>query len=235
MSSGAPGAAAAVAEETRLPTYLQMRQRTSLQQSSIAAAIGAGTGLADRTRVAAANVLHGGAGAAGTSTATNYGSKSQGNVSWLHSRPVPPPLPADNPAAAFAAGLSGDSVEQGLCTGSAAPGQLERWSNARQVAPVMSCSQAKRLSALSTSVGIENDLPGQAAVDYGLQEGLPRSAVGRIFTAAGCTESVEVPPEPRAVLEQLKGNVSLNDHIRAVAALKGGATSAVGATAWWRM
>eukprot|EP00775_Hariotina_reticulata_P005177 gene5177-5415_t len=231
MSSGAPGAAAVIAEEARLPSYLQMRQSRSLPQSSSAAATGASsTGLAERKAAAAGDVLYGGAAGEGLATTSNSCSRSQGDAALLQSRPVPSPLPADNPAAAVAAALSGESAQQwqALCISRAAVGGVERWSDAKQVAPVMSSSQHRRLFALSTSLGLENDLPGLAAVDYGLQEGLPRAAVGRIYTAAGCSEPMEMPQDPRVVLEQLKGNVSLNDHIRAAAALKGCATNAEG-------
>ncbi|WIA20119.1 hypothetical protein OEZ85_005969 [Tetradesmus obliquus] len=68
-------------------------------------------------------------------------------------------------------------------------------------------------------------------VGWGLAEGLPRSAVSRVFTAAGVAEAAELPPRPRALMGQLAGNVSLMDHLRAAkaaAAAQGTATDAVG-------
>ncbi|WIA40404.1 hypothetical protein OEZ86_013761 [Tetradesmus obliquus] len=68
-------------------------------------------------------------------------------------------------------------------------------------------------------------------VGWGLAEGLPRSAVSRVFTAAGIAEAAELPPRPRALIGQLAGNVSLMDHLRAAkaaAAAQGTAADAVG-------
>jgi hypothetical protein len=74
-------------------------------------------------------------------------------------------------------------------------------------------------------------LAGAADVDRGLQEGLPRAAVGRVYTAAGCvpaTSSGEAGgggPQPRVLKEQLKGNMCFRDHLRAAAAAASGSDS----------
>jgi hypothetical protein len=61
-------------------------------------------------------------------------------------------------------------------------------------------------------------LPGLQDVGWGLAEGLPRSAVSRVFTAAGIAEAAELPPRPRVLMGHLAGNVSLMDHLRAAKA-----------------
>jgi hypothetical protein len=74
-------------------------------------------------------------------------------------------------------------------------------------------------------------LPGTEDVDRGLQEGLPRAAVSRVFTAAGCVVEERGDAaggagvvKPR-VLTDLKNNMCFRDHLRAAgtgAAASGG-------------
>lgn len=73
-------------------------------------------------------------------------------------------------------------------------------------------------------------LAGMQDVDRGLQEGLPRAAVGRVFTAAGCVpatggEAGGGGPQPRVLKEQLQGNMCFRDHLRAAAAAAAAAGS----------
>jgi hypothetical protein len=74
-------------------------------------------------------------------------------------------------------------------------------------------------------------LPSLQDVGWGLADGLPRSAVSRVYTAAGIAEAAELPPRPRVMMSQLAGNVSLMDHLRAAkaaAAAEGGGAGGAG-------
>lgn len=63
-------------------------------------------------------------------------------------------------------------------------------------------------------------LVGLQDVDRGLQEGLPRAAVSRVFTAAGRVSeqgAARDHPQPRVLTAQLRNNMCLQDHLRAAA------------------
>jgi hypothetical protein len=74
-------------------------------------------------------------------------------------------------------------------------------------------------------------LPSLQDAGWGLADGLPWSAVSRVYTAAGIAEAAELQPRPRVLMSQLAGNVSLMDHLRAAkaaAAAEGGGAGGAG-------
>lgn len=101
------------------------------------------------------------------------------------------------------------------------PGNPCTSSNAVRVSPLFSELSAGPAASLApglldSSRG-DGVLPGLADVDRGLQQGLPMAAVSRVFTAAGCAVA-DAGPQQRVLPEQLRGNMSLRDHVRAAAA-----------------
>uniref|UniRef100_A0A383W627 Uncharacterized protein n=1 Tax=Tetradesmus obliquus TaxID=3088 RepID=A0A383W627_TETOB len=234
-SSRFGSAAAQVAEAAALPSYAEMRQRRSA--AGTGALWAGGASFTAAPCAAAAPAASAAAPAASISQHDAYlhsmlGASSQSDSQLPFSRAVPAPIAAPNPAAAAAAALSGaaaSSVKQ----------QQQRpggWSNADQVAPVISAySSAGQAAGAALAPGLAAEtygaLPNMQDVGWGLAEGLPRSAVSRVFTAAGIAEAAELPPRPRALIGQLAGNVSLMDHLRAAkaaAAAQGTAADAVG-------
>jgi len=73
-------------------------------------------------------------------------------------------------------------------------------------------------SLLRSSRG-DGVLAGPQDVDWGVQEGLPLAAVGRVYTAAGrvCGKGDAAATRP-VLAEGLRGNMCLRDHLRAAAA-----------------
>lgn len=209
-------AAAQAAEAAALPSYAEMRQRRTasawpdvggpLAATGEAATAGAKTGgnghdLYIRSMLAASRAI------------------DHEQPSAPYSRAVPAPLSAPNPAAAVAAVLSGelDSLQQPVHM--YAPGS---WRNADQVAPVISAHSRGPAALLAPELTAEVQrsaaVPGLHDAGWGLGEGLPRAAVSGVFSAAGVAEPVELPPRPRVLMQQLAGNVSLLDHLKAAKA-----------------
>lgn len=228
LRSSAAGSAAG-----KSPSKAHLRPATAVSVTALShrpGSTGAGSAAASPVRASAAAP-------AGVNHHDAYlrsmlGASSQSDSPLPFSRAVPAPIAAPNPAAAAAAALSG-------ATASPVKQQQQRpggWSNADQVAPVISAySSAGQAAGAALAPGLAAEtyaaLPGLQDVGWGLAEGLPRSAVSRVFTAAGVAEAAELPPRPRALMGQLAGNVSLMDHLRAAkaaAAAQGTATDAVG-------
>lgn len=85
-----------------------------------------------------------------------------------------------------------------------------------EAAAAPAAATAPQLLSASRGDGV---LTGLRDVDRGLLDALPQAAVSRVFTAAGCVSDrgEGLPPRPRVLAEQLRGNVCLKDHMRAAA------------------
>jgi hypothetical protein len=102
-----------------------------------------------------------------------------------------------------------------------AAGSTSALSNAARVPMVMTESAAGLEGVLSRGRNVGGLLPGLEDVDRGIEEGLQRAAVGRVHTAAGCLlpgpSAGDSQRQQRVLPAQLKGNMSLRDHLRAAA------------------
>lgn len=195
------GATAAAGDAVALPSYAEMRQRASFSRSS---AMGLGSRTARTTAIAAtfdrswteagASSMAGHASSSSSAAAAPhqdtfdmYGSDHAGNL--LFSRLVPQPAAASNAAASAAAKLSGGAAQQQQQA--QIPGS---WTNIAQVAAVTAEYDHDASAALlSPALAADISLPGLRDTDWGLQQGLPMAAVGRVFTDAGRFEGVEMP------------------------------------------
>ncbi|KAF6255443.1 hypothetical protein COO60DRAFT_212342 [Scenedesmus sp. NREL 46B-D3] len=234
-SSRLGSAAVQVAEAAALPSYAEMRQRRSA--AGTGALWAGGTCFTAAPSVTAAPAAAAAAANADEQDAylsSMLGASNRTDSQLPFSRAVPAPIGAPNPAATAAAALSGSaaSLQEQRRPGS--------WSNADQVAPVIAAhSSAGPEAGLLLSQGLAAEaygaLPGLQDVGWGLAEGLPRSAVSRVFTAAGVAEAAELLPRPQVLLGQLAGNVSLMDHLRAAKAAAAAQASGAGDTAGMRV
>lgn len=229
------GAAAAAVDAVALPSYAEMRQRTSKSRASTTG-LGPVTAQEAATASATAERWTRAAAAAGTISTSMAGELSSSNIEAAvpadgpggitssvasippFSKPVHHPLMTSNASASATDELSSRAAAVVQQQHHQAPGY---WSNAAQVAPVIADFDMDASAAmLNPSLTAATGLPGLRDADWGLQPGLPMAAIGRVFTDAGRLESMEMP-KPRVRLDQLKGNMSLSDHLRAAKSLSG--------------
>lgn len=216
-----PATAAPAAEIAVLPSYAEMRQRASISK-----ALAPNSTLLGQSSAAAGGHL---SAAAASSSNEMYDEAASTQRTQLLDMLSPQPMSSEPvnkeaPQSASAWTKQSDLVSAHSDTQQHQPDDMQnrvsvdlpgRWSNAAQAAPLIAAyDQDAPMGLLHPALQIDAGFPDARDTDRFLQPGLSRAAVSRMYTAAGMAAGVEVP-RPRVLLDQLKGNVSFTDHLRA--------------------